>query len=128
MAKKYPIIPPPLPFWKLCLHIMVNAIGWVFFGYFFYYGIIYGKPQTLQFISSLFILFMIVVPLLSFAWILYNINIFKLKGARKEMPEVTETYDKDFLGTPVIADWEKLKKAKKIVITIDENGKHYTAE
>lgn len=114
-----------LPLNKKITHCILITIGW--FVYFVFLSKFITHPsELLQMLLSLMGLFVIIVFSVTCWWIFHNIQIFKRKGPRVKLPEIMANYTKDWDGRIINADWDQLKSAKNIVITVNEKEKQYS--
>ena len=125
LNEKYPIIPKALPLGRLILHSIVLVLGWIIFFVFTYTSILHGDAPTFRFIGIYMFICATVIPLFTYLWIRHNVHIYKHKGPRHHIPDIEESYVKDWFGMPIVADREKIKTASKITINLSDGKKIY---
>lgn len=105
-------------------HGLIALLGWVLFVYWWHLVI----PQVtggealaaLIFIGSTFLATVVV----TLSWVSYNIGIFRRKGPRKALPDVSEYRDADVLGRTIDRPVDgSLFEARVIVIAVDGDRK-----
>ncbi len=105
-------------------HGLVALLGWILFVH-WWRRVIPQITETdasaaLIFIAATFLATLVV----TLAWVSYNIRIFRRKGPRLRLPDVSEDRDADSLGRTIDGpDGESLRKAPVIVIEVDEERK-----
>ncbi|NWG38615.1 MAG: hypothetical protein HXY27_01410 [Hydrogenophilaceae bacterium] len=117
----------PLPkAWQKPLHVVLNLLGWILFIWFWWHVLstqeINPRPVSLLIMGSL-----LVLPLVTLLWVMHNRGIHFRKGPRTSVRQVEERYTSDWEGRTVHADWETLRQAKVIRISIDDKGKHFSS-
>ncbi len=109
------------------VHALAIFGGW-FIYFWLWWRVIYVYDQSLSPLVAFFLLSVIViVPTITLIWILHNVRIFKNKGPRQGRTTVEENYASDWKGRNVTADWNDMKQASNIVISISGNDKQYEA-
>ena len=58
-------------------------------------------------------------------WVRHNLAIYRRRGPRKQVPQATMAFVEDFLGRRLDADWDRLRDAPTITVTIDGGRKVY---
>lgn len=109
------------------VHILAILGGW-FIYFWLWWRVIYVYDQGLSPLVALFLFsVIIVVPTITLIWILHNVRIFKHKGPRQGRTTVADNYVSDWKGRRVTADWQSVKQASIIVISVSGNDKQYDA-
>lgn len=106
------------------LHAVLLLAGWIVFFWFWWHVATTQEINTRQAVL-LIGASLLMLPLVTLAWVMHNRNIFKLKGPRTGMREVRTDYRTDWEGRAVQADWAGLKTARIVTIEVNESGKHY---
>lgn len=111
------------------LHTLIVVCGWVLF--FYWWSSV--LPITLLSDASLAILGIFVVSLctvvLTLCWVRYNLGIFRRKGPRLKITDVSERFAMDTLGRDLVhAGWEAQRASRLITVSVDgENRKTLSA-
>lgn len=116
----------PLPNrWQRILHPLLIVFGWCLFAWFWWKELVAQDvdPRSIMLLS---VASAVALPAVTMLWILHNRSLYRRKGPRKTVREIDATYEQDWSGRPVHADWEALKQARVVAIRIDESGKHFT--
>lgn len=109
------------------VHILAILGGW-FIYFWLWWRVIYVYDQGLSPLVALFLFsVIIVVPTITLIWILHNVRIFKHKGPRQGRTTIADNYVSDWKGRRVTADWQSVKQASIIVISVSGNDKQYDA-
>lgn len=118
--------PTPLRGWpQRLLHLAALALGW---GLFFWAWLeVLGQHWEAEFLAWLITGSLVVLPVLTTAWVLHNVGIHRRKGPRKGTRRADETYQHDWNGREVSADFAALAHASVVVIDVDGKRKVYRA-
>lgn len=105
-------------------HGLIALLGWILFVYWWHLVIpqVTGSEAfaALMFIATAFLVTVVVTLL----WVSYNIGIFRRKGPRKALPDVSEHRDADVLGRMIDRPADgSLLEARIIVIAVDGDRK-----
>lgn len=114
----------PLRGWpQRVMHLLVVLAGW---GLFFWgWHEVLGRPWDSRPLWWLILGSLVLLPLLTAAWILHNVGIHRRKGPRTGVRAVDESYRADWNGRPVKAQWGELANARLVVIQIEGEHKVY---
>ncbi len=113
------------PLWRQIAHAVLLLAGWaVFFG--FWWKVL-RRPVSFDPLFVVIPLIIIVVPTVTFYWILHNVHLYRRRDARRSAAGAPERYDRDWYGRQVMADWEKLRGAHDIVVEVTGDNKRYEA-
>ncbi len=116
---------PLRPFWRRVLHGLLLLGGWaVFFG--FWWKVLRG-PLAVGPLFVVIPLIAIVVPAVTFYWIMHNVHLYRRRDARRSATPAVERYEQDWYGRRVAADWERLRGAREIAIEVAGDVKRYEA-
>lgn len=111
----------------MLLHGAALALGWIAFVA-LWIGVLRGAgaPRELVWLASGALL---VIPLLTLAWVAHNLSIYRRLGPRRGLRQMEPAYDADFVGRRVVADWAALRGAHRVEISFDNDGavKRYAA-
>ena len=111
------------------LHALIVVSAWVLFFYWWYCVL----PATLLADAASAILAILVVALctvaLTLGWVRYNLGIYRRKGPRRKIPDVSERVVADALGRDLVhGGWEALRASRLITVSVDgENRKIFSA-
>lgn len=106
---------------------MIHAVGILAGWLLFLWGwqrVLASHPSFAELRSLLFGA-VLVVPVLTLAWIAHNRGIHRRKGPRRAVTPATLRYETDFNGRSVHADWPALAAAQVIRVAIDGPHKRY---
>jgi hypothetical protein len=118
--------PTPLRGWpQRLLHLAALAVGWGLF--FWAWHDVLDQHWETEFLTWLVTGSLVVLPLLTTAWVLHNVGIHRRKGPRTGVRKVDETYRHDWNGREVAADFAALARASVVVIDVDGKRKVYRA-
>jgi len=107
------------------LHALIVVCTWVLFFYWWYCVL----PATLLSDAAwaLFDIFAVSLctVVLTLGWVRYNLGIYRRKGPRRKIPDVSERFVVDALGRALVhGGWETLRASRVITVSIDgENRK-----
>lgn len=111
------------------LHALIVACTWVLF--FYWWSSV--LPATRRSDAAWAILAILVVSLctvvLTLGWVRYNLGIYRRKGPRRKIPDVSERIVADALGRDLVhGGWEALRASRLITVAVDgENRKTLSA-
>lgn len=114
---------PLRPFWRRVAHGLLLLCGWaVFFG--FWWKVL-RRPLAVGPLFVVIPLIAIVVPAVTFYWIMHNIHLYRRRDARRSATPPMDRYEQDWYGRRVVADWERMRGAREIAIEIAGDVKRY---
>jgi hypothetical protein len=126
LRKRFPErTPPKLSLIQKIGHFLLVVLGWITF--IWMWSLVVSRPQDNSMIVLLVVGSFIISPVITFLWVFHNMGIYKRKGPRVGSKEIPHAYEHDWAGRKITADWEELKRARVVVIEIDEFGKNYVA-
>lgn len=118
--------PTPLRGWpQRLLHLAALAVGWGLF--FWAWHDVLGQHWETRFLTWLVTGSLVILPLLTTAWVLHNVGIHRRKGPRTGLRKVEETYRHDWNGREVAADFAALARSSVVVIDVEGERKVYRA-
>jgi len=107
-------------------HALIVFSSWVLFFYWWYRVLpqITGRDAAIALL--LIGLTVLCTAIATFAWVRYNIGIFRRKGPRRNPTPVSESYHADSLGRKIEpVDLKPLRSARSIVISVEGEVKKY---
>lgn len=113
--------------WRRVLHACVALAGWILFVW--WWAVVLGtvSPTTVK-LTALFIgVALAFIVLLTVAWTLHNIQIFRRKGPRTQVRSVPLPFARDRLGRSVAVKGatSQLPTAPIVVVRLEHEGKVY---
>ncbi len=111
------------------LHALIVACTWALF--FYWWSIV--LPATRLSDATWAIFAILAVSLctvaLTLGWVRYNLGIYRRKGPRRKIPDVSERVSADVLGRDLVhGGWEALRASPLITVAVDgENRKTLSA-
>ena len=108
------------------VHVVALLSGWALFFYWWYEVAVLDWNNTR--VALIIFVTLVVSPVITIGWVLYNLNIFRRKGPRLGQPRIALDYERDWNQRTVVADWGALREAGLVTITVDGDRKFYTAE
>jgi hypothetical protein len=104
-------------------HLLVIALGWV--GFAWMWLLVAARPWESQRLIWLIVGSLLVVPLLTGAWVLHNRSIHRRKGERQAVAKADASYAHDWHGRVVQADWAVLRHSCVVLVSVDGAHKLY---
>lgn len=101
-------------------HSMIAAAGWILFAWFWFH--VFWSGLGREAITTFVILAIALagILLIHLLWIRSNLEIYRSRGQRTRVREVSFAGTRDQLGRPLLdADWDRLRQSAWIVIDID---------
>jgi hypothetical protein len=105
------------------LHGLIVLAGWLMFGW--AWIIVAHDLPDYSVLAWLIVATLVISPAITLYWVLHNLALFKLKGARTHSAQADEAYLHDWNGRPVVADWDVLRDARITVIGVVDAQKLY---
>lgn len=113
-----------LPTWRRAvLHVLIVLFGWAVFVWF--WVIVMGQAGSRADLWLLLVVSVLLFPVLTVAWVLHNLALYQRKGPRRNVPQVDVSYEVDFYGRRIEADWKRLAGQPRINIQIEGQVKRY---
>ncbi len=106
--------------WRALLHALVLVLGWTLFAA--GWVVVTRRPNEVTTLWMLMVAAVLLLPVVTFGWVLHNVGIYKRLGPRRAVRAVAPRYERDFNGRPVRADWKALAGAGYVQIDIDADG------
>ena len=113
-----PRAPGPASDWTFAQRALV-VIGWAVFLWAWVAVMRDTTPQTVVITAILLAAGPATAETIDLLWIRHNLNIYRKRGARRNVPQVRHEYSRDFLGRKLIADWSSLPGEGLIVVDFD---------
>lgn len=109
--------------WRVVAHVGLVTLGWV--GFVWLWSLVLVRPWDSADLRVLILGTLLIVPLLTLAWVAHNLALHRRLGPRRQVRAVAPHYVQDFNGRAVVADFDELRSAPRVVIGIDGGRKHY---
>jgi hypothetical protein len=104
-------------------HLLVVVVGWV--GFVWLWLLVAARPWDSQGLTWLILGSLVLMPLLTGAWVLHNRSIHRRKGDRQAVSPVDMGYAHDWHGRAVQADWDVLRRSRSVIVEVKGDHKHY---
>jgi hypothetical protein len=118
--------PPPAsarplgPLNKL-VHLLVVVLGWV--GFAWMWVLVSARPWESERLVWLIVGSLVLVPILTAAWVMHNSAIHRRKGERQAVAAADLSYEHDWHGRAVQADWTTLRRSRVVLVSVDGQRK-----
>jgi hypothetical protein len=106
------------------VHAIALLAGWALFFYWWYEVAIQDWNRTL--VALIIFVTLIVAPVITVGWVAHNISLFRRKGPRLGAPKVSLDYPRDWNGRTIDADWDRMREARLVEVSVDGDRKVYT--
>jgi hypothetical protein len=103
--------------------LLVIGLGWV--GFVWMWLLVAARPWESQRLMWLIVGSLLIVPLLTGAWVMHNRSIHRRKGERQAVAVADTSYAHDWHGRVVHADWAALQRSRVVFVSIEAEHKHY---
>jgi hypothetical protein len=117
---------PIAPAHKKLTHLLLVVIGWV--GFVWLWLLVGTRPWDWQGLIWLIVGSILVLPVLTGAWVLHNRAIHRRKGERLSVARVDMSYVRDWHGCEVQADWDGLRRCAHVVVQVHDGCKRYQGD
>jgi hypothetical protein len=109
------------------LHALIALAGWGLFGYWWWLVARRVSQQEIRFTVILIAIALVVIVALTAAWAMHNVRIFRARGARKSLREVTQDLSHDTVGRQVRlpAVPEECRSAPVVRVRLEGGSKLY---
>lgn len=114
--------------WQRLAHILALAAGWLLF--FGMWVVVARDPLAWGGIGVLGALIagsLVVFPLITLWWVTHNLGIYRRKGPRLSSNNPPLDYSRDWYKRPVRADWEQVRSARVVRVSIQGEAKCFEA-
>ena len=105
------------------VHLLALLAGWALFFYWWYEVAVQDWNRTQ--VALIIFVTLLVAPVITVAWVLHNLSLFRRKGPRLGVRKVPIEYPRDWNGREIVADWSALATSSRIEITVDGGRKLY---
>jgi hypothetical protein len=103
------------------LHLLVVVLGWV--GFAWMWVLVSARPWESDRLLWLIAGSLLIVPLLTGAWVVHNRSIHRRKGERRAVTDVALNYAHDWHGRAVQADWASLQRSRVVLVSVEGERK-----
>lgn len=107
------------------LQVLIVASGWI--GFVWLWVLVGRQPWDSSRLVWLIVGSLVVLPLVTLAWVIHNRAIFRRKGERLGVPVADYSYRNDWHGRRVDADWAGLRGSRFVTIGVEGEAKVYRA-
>lgn len=104
-------------------HLLLVVLGWV--GFVWMWTLVASSPWDSRGLVWLIVGSLIVVPLLTGAWVLHSRALARRKGERRSIASVDMSYAHDWHGRRVHADWAALRGSRLVFVQVEGEDKRY---
>lgn len=104
-------------------HLLLVVLGWV--GFVWMWTLVASRPWDSRGLVWLIVGALIVMPLLTGAWVWHNRALARRKGERRSVAAVDMSYAQDWHGRRVHADWAALRASRLVLIQVEGEDKRY---
>lgn len=104
-------------------HLLLVVFGWV--GFVWMWTLVAARPWDSRGLVWLIVGALIVMPLLTGAWVWHNRALARRKGERRSVAAVDMSYAQDWHGRRVHADWAALRASRLVLIQVEGQDKRY---
>lgn len=108
------------------LRIVFVVIGWI--GFVWMWLLVGRQPWDSRGLVWLIVGSLILVPLLTLAWVAHNRALFRRKGERRGVTPADIRYTADWHGRAIDADWALLAHSRCVTVSIDGERKRYRSD
>lgn len=108
---------------KPLAHLLVVVIGWV--GFVWLWLLVAARPWDSQGLTWLILGSLLLMPLITGAWVLHNRSLHRRKGDRQAVATADMSYAQDWHGREVQADWATLRRSRRVIIEVEGEHKRY---
>jgi hypothetical protein len=103
------------------VHLLVVVLGWA--GFAWMWLLVSARPWESQRLMWLIVGSLVVVPILTAAWVMHNSAIHRRKGERQAVAAADMRYEHDWHGRAVQADWATLRRSRLVLVSLDGQRK-----
>lgn len=107
-------------------HLVGVVLGWV--GFVWMWGLVAARPWDSQRLLWLIVGSLLIVPLLTVAWVLHNRSLHRRKGERQSVAAADMSYTHDWHGRSVQADWAALRRSRIVLVAVEGERKRYVGQ
>lgn len=108
------------------LHLLVALLFWCLFGYWWRKVLPQTAPEDIADAVLLIALSFLGTAVLTLAWVRHNLRIFRRKGPRMRLPDVSEEYGADRLGAGIDHPGNDfLRRSRVLTVSREGNRKRF---
>lgn len=107
------------------LQVLIVALGWI--GFVWLWVLVGRQPWDSSRLLWLIVGSLVVLPIVTLAWVIHNRAIFRRKGERLGVPVADFSYRSDWHGRRVDANWATLSSSRFVTIAVEGDVKIYRA-
>lgn len=107
-------------------HLLVVVIGWV--GFVWLWLLVAARPWDSQGLTWLILGSLLLMPLITGAWVLHNRSIHRRKGERQAVATADMSYAHDWHGRTVHADWATLRRSRHVIVEVEGEHKRFVGD
>ena len=104
-------------------HLLLLVLGWV--GFVWMWTLVASRPWDSRSLVWLIVGSLVVMPLLTGAWVLHNRALARRKGERRSVASVDMGYEHDWHGRRVHADFTVLRASRLVLVQVEGEHKRY---
>lgn len=104
-------------------HVVVVALGWA--GFVWMWLLVGRQPWESARLYWLIAGSIVVLPLVTGAWVWHNRALYRRKGERRAVARAEAAYAYDWHGRSVDADWQDLKHSRYVTVSVSGRRKLY---
>lgn len=104
-------------------HLLLVVLGWV--GFVWMWTLVASRPWDSRSLVWLIVGSLVVMPLLTGAWVLHNRALARRKGERRSVASVDMSYAHDWHGRQVHADFPALRASRLVLVQVEGKHKRY---
>lgn len=104
-------------------HLLMVVLGWV--GFAWMWSLVAARPWESQRLVWLIIGSLVLLPLITGAWVWHNRSLSRRKGERLANIKADMSYARDWHGRTVQADWAALRRSRVVLVEVDGAHKRF---
>lgn len=108
---------------KKLAHLLMVVLGWV--GFAWMWSLVAARPWESQRLLWLIVGSLVLMPLITGAWVWHNRALSRRKGERLTTIVADMSYARDWHGRAVQADWAALRRSRVVLVDVDGAHKRF---
>jgi len=126
MTERPSSIPPPRVAGpaRRVLHTLLSTVGWILFAYWWWIVFQRVSRQEMLFTALFVALSLVVIVLVTFAWVWHNVGIFRRRGPRRTAVAVKAEFKTDGVGRPVSFPSGGIDRHSAPIVFVRVEGNH----
>lgn len=115
--------------WRGYVHAAIAVAAWILFFYWWRQVLGFTRRQDVVFVLVFLLVAVAAATALNLAWVRHNVGIYRRKGPRTRVTEVSEDWGSDTLGRPV--RWPpagSVLRSRIVTVSADDRDKIVTGE